>query len=62
MFKNTACGNIFRIKGFIHDSKGWLELNATKKEIKVKPIENGQEIIIVIGEALNESEISTYFQ
>lgn len=62
MFKNAACGNIFRIKGFIPDSKGWLELNATKKEIKVKPIEKGQEIIIVIGEALNESEISTYFQ
>lgn len=53
---NPACGNIFRVKGFVNDG-GWLQLNATKKSLSLAPIAQGQEVIIVIGEELNEERI-----
>lgn len=60
ILSDKACGNVFRIKGFIKE-ENWYELNATQKQIEVKPIELGQDIIIVIGENLSESNISSYF-
>lgn len=55
-------GNIFRIKGFILlEDNSWLEINATKSDIEIKSVENGQEIIIVIGENLIEKSIQKYF-
>lgn len=63
MMKDTACGHIFRVKGFVLKEDGqWLELNATQQTISVKPIQNGQEIIIVIGENLDEGRIDTYWK
>ena len=53
---NPACGNIFRVKGFVNDG-GWLQLNATKKSRSLVPIAQGQEVIIAIGEELNEERI-----
>ena len=53
---NPACGNIFRVKGFVNDG-GWLRLNATKKSLSLAPIAQGQEVIIAIGEELNEERI-----
>ena len=53
---NPACGNIFRVKGFVNDG-GWLQLNATKKSLSLAPIAQGQEVIIAIGEELNEERI-----
>ena len=43
------------------DGRGWLELNATKKETVIKPIKEGQEIFIVIGEDLNEEAVNKYW-
>lgn len=40
----------------------FIELNATKQEVMVKPIAEGQEILIVIGEDLNEDRINSYFE
>lgn len=57
LFMNKNCGNIYRIKGFLKENANWLELNATEKQFELKPIKNGQDIIIVIGENLNEKEI-----
>lgn len=57
LFKNHALGNIFRIKGFINEDGEWLELNATEKQFELKPIKDGQDIIILIGEKLNEEKI-----
>ena len=56
IFADESCGRVFRIKGFFSDN-GWKELNATRGEISITPIEKGQEIIIVIGEELNEEAI-----
>ena len=56
------CGNIFRIKGFLKaDNDKWLELNATHQEMRICPIPEGQEVVIVIGEELNEERIQQYF-
>ena len=38
----------------------WYEINATSKALKVGPIPEGQEIIIVIGENLHEEVIDAY--
>ena len=38
----------------------WLELNATRKEFSLKPISTGQEVVIVIGENMNEARIREY--
>lgn len=56
------CGNIVRIKGFLPDEDGsWLEFNATHRELNVQRIEKGQEVIIVIGEALDKEKIQEYW-
>ncbi len=56
-----TCSGVFRIKGFILDNGSWFELNATHNNIEVNPIENGQEIIIVIGENMDKSKVDMYF-
>lgn len=56
------CSGVFRIKGFIKENGSWFELNATHNNIEVNPIENGQEIIIVIGENMDKSKIDTFFE
>lgn len=62
LLKDSTCGKVFRIKGFMQTAENtWIELNATHNEITIRPIENGQEILIVIGEDLTEERIKTYF-
>lgn len=61
--QDAACGSIFRIKGFVPvDGGKWLELNATHQAIDIQPIPQGQEIVIVIGENLNEDMIDKYWK
>ena len=63
LMQDVSAGHVFRVKGFLPKEDGtWLELNATSKEITLCPIENGQEILIVIGEDLVEEKIRAYFQ
>lgn len=57
---SSDCGEVFRVKGFVRDGEGWMELNATKQSTKLSPIAKGQEIIIVIGENLNKENIDRY--
>ena len=40
------------------DSDDWLELNAVRGSITLSPIDNGQNIVIVIGENLNKDKIT----
>lgn len=40
----------------------WLELNATRKEFSLRPISVGQEVVIVIGENMNEERIRGYLE
>ena len=63
MLKDPSCGHIFRVKGFLQNSDGtWLEINATQQEITRKPIANGQDVLIVIGEKLVEDAIRAYWK
>ena len=62
LMSDSKCGRIFRVKGFMQNAEGkWLELNATHKNITVKPIERGQAVFIVIGEGLDKEHIDGYF-
>lgn len=58
LFTDKACGSVFRVKGFFQDD-GWQELNATAREMLIQPIPQGQDVLIVIGEDLNEAAIKS---
>ena len=63
--EDTECGDVFRIKGFVKlagKENQWLELNATRKEFSLKSISVGQEVVIVIGENMNEERIREYLK
>ncbi len=62
IFNDPGCGQVLRIKGFIEREGQWLEINATDDDIITKPIDLGQQIIIVIGEKLNKEKIERYLK
>ncbi len=61
LLNDKQYGSIFRVKGFIPDSSGWFELNASEGSITLNPAQAGQEIIIVIGEHLQKDKINQLF-
>ena len=61
LFFDPRYGNVLRVKGFLPQENGWLEVNATRDQIDVKPISEGHEILVVIGEELNEPLIRQVF-
>ena len=63
MMEDEACGEVFRVKGFFKGADGgWRQLNATRREISVQPIDAGQEVLIVIGEKLQEEPIKKWLE
>lgn len=62
IFEDPDCGEVFRIKGFLQDKEKWFELNATHHDTTLKLIEAGQDVLIVIGEKLNEEKIRDYLK
>ena len=62
IFADDSVGNVIRIKGFIPtENNKWIEVNATKKQLKVVESNVGQKIILVIGEYMNMEHINEYF-
>ena len=59
LFTDAACGRVLRVKGFVRDAGGWVELNATADGLTAAPIPAGQEVLIVIGEGLDKERIET---
>ena len=57
LLQDTKYGHILRIKGFIPEGNGWVELNAARDAMTLQPIPNGQEVLIVIGEGLDKPAI-----
>ena len=57
LFTDAACGRVLRVKGFVQDAAGWVELNATADGLTAAPIPAGQEVLIVIGEGLDKKRI-----
>ncbi len=62
LFSDPTCGHIIRVKGFVPDKDGWLELNATEKEINLASVSKGQAVIIVIGENMDKEKIDGYWK
>ena len=61
ILSDPACGHVFRMKGFMKEKdQQWIELNATKNEITIRVLHVGQEVLIVIGENLQEEKIKFY--
>ncbi len=59
IFKNEH--GVFRIKGFVKENDGFIRVNAVRDNIDIRHIDNGQEIIIVIGENMDKERIDHYF-
>ena len=77
ILSDPACGHVFRMKGFMRidddensgqseqaqeNGNHWIELNATKNEITIRPLHVGKEVLIVIGEGLQEDKIKSYLK
>lgn len=63
MFEATDLGTIFRIKGYLPLPEGdWLQVNATPSQTVFQRVPLGQEILIVIGQDLQEASIRPFFQ
>ena len=61
ILEDSSCGAVFRIKGFIKAAdNSWIQLNATHNGVRMEPIQEGQEVIIVIGEHLRRERIDAY--
>ena len=61
ILEDSSCGAVFRIKGFIKaEDNSWIQLNATHNGVRMEPIQEGQEVIIVIGEHLQRDRIEAY--
>ncbi len=71
LFADSDCGQIFRVKGFLHgeektgrqervsgEAETWIQVNATGEALHMNPVRSGQEVLIVIGENLREDRIS----
>ena len=61
IFKDTKCGKIHRIKGFIKvNDNEKAELNATAERYEIKRIDTDRAVLIVIGENLDRDELAKY--
>ena len=61
LFSAPDLGTIFRIKGYLPLPDGnWLQINATPAQTILQRVPMGQEIIIVIGQDLQEIQIRPF--
>lgn len=62
ILKDSACGKVFRIKGFQKLPNGqWISINVTHQQTDIQPVPNGQAVLIVIGENLNQEALEQYW-
>ena len=62
IFKDQDCGHVMRVKGFYQKEEHWYEINMTQENTSIQEINQGQDVIIVIGEELNKNKIDQYFK
>ena len=61
IINDSRCGRIFRIKGSLTSEHGkWLKVNATKERTELSEVENGQPVLIVIGDDISKERIDAY--
>ena len=62
VFHDPACSGVFRIKGYMHTAAGrWIQLNATREAVEISDCAEAQDVLIIIGEALDKDAIRKYF-
>ena len=63
LFNDPSLGHVIRVKGFVRLSDGtWLSVNATSDQREIRPVEKGQEVLIVIGENLDKEKVDRCFE
>jgi G3E family GTPase len=60
LFKDESYGKILRVKGFIKD-EFWYKINKTINDFEFLKVEDGQNVIIIIGQDLNKDNIYKLF-
>ena len=62
LFRDPECTGVFRIKGYMHTKEGRLiRINATREAVEITDCDEVQDVLILIGEALDASAIRRYF-
>ncbi len=62
LMQDASVGQIFRVKGFAPNEAGcWFEINAAGDKIDIRPVDEGQRVVIVIGEHLNKDAVNAYW-
>ncbi|SCX83980.1 GTPase, G3E family [Lachnospiraceae bacterium XBB2008] len=62
LFRDPECAGVFRIKGYMHTKEGRLiRINATREAVEITDCDEVQDVLILIGEALDASAIRRYF-
>ena len=60
---DAAGGKIYRIKGALPAENGdWLTVNATAEKTEISPVNDGQAVLIAIGDNLHREKIDAYLQ
>ena len=59
--KEKTAGRIYRVKGFFRDNDKWYELNAAHNGTEIREVEEGQNVLIVIGEGMNADAVDRRF-
>ena len=63
IINDSGCGRIFRIKGSLPKENGkWLKVNATKEKTELAEVENGQPVLIAIGDDMCREKIDEYLK
>lgn len=59
---DESCGRVFRIKGAVPLKEGWLKINATLEKTELSEVDEGQSVIIVIGDNISRERIDSYLK
>ena len=55
-------GHVVRVKGYVSGdvSGSWIEVNAIQNQVSIRECNVGQEVLIIIGQSLDEEKIGAY--
>ncbi len=57
LLHDSSCGQVYRVKGFVPDGEEWIEINANRDTITTERLKSGQNVVILVGEYMNEARI-----
>ncbi len=60
IMSDGRCGRIYRIKGSLPCENGWVRVNAVKDKTEISPTDNGQSVLIVIGDDTDKNVIDEH--